>query len=135
MELLLGSIKPKSSALRNSRTKLLKDKNTRWENAREEATSRISELSRYFAGSETLSKFSGEEGREFDAIGSRTSTANRTSWSTRSLRKRFAFLALLEVDNFSFHQHQPSSENVYCRGSTVFRSHVENSVSVGEKSC
>ena len=81
--------------------KLLKDKNTRWENAREEATSRISELSRYFAGSETLTKFSVKKDENlthwFAHIAEQIEQLEHTQPS-KTIQQLSS--ALLEVDNF-----------------------------------
>ena len=81
--------------------KLLKDKNTRWESAKAEATSRVSELARYFGGSETLTKFSEKKDENltewFSHIAEQIEQLEHTQPS-KTIQQLSS--ALLEVENF-----------------------------------
>jgi WASH complex subunit strumpellin len=114
-------------------SKLLKDKNTRWENARNEASSRISELSRYFGGSETLTKFFEKKDENlthwFAHIAEQIEQLEHTQPS-KTIQQLSS--ALLEVD--SFHSINTNLQaKTYIAEARQFLDVMLKTASVGEK--
>jgi len=113
--------------------KLLKDKNTRWKNAKEEAASRISELSLYFGGSETLTKFSDKKDENltnwFAHIAEQIEKLDDTQPS-KTIHQLSS--ALLEVDNFHFISTNLQAKT-YVAEARQFLDVMLKTASVGEK--